>query len=101
MPKWTLMQKISSWLLLFNNSKQLNAAPRRCRKIYCSRKTSISHAFAEDDAGTFNGAGFLVDKQNRYIVTNAHVSGHGNANINIAFEGYEYEEAAAHTLTQF
>ena len=58
-------------------------------------KTSISHAFAEDDAGTFNGAGFLADKENRYIFTNAHVSGHGNAEIQIAFEGYEYEEAIA------
>ena len=58
-------------------------------------KTSITHAFAEDDAGTFNGAGFLVDKTNRYIITNAHVSGRGNASIKIAFDGYEYEDATA------
>ena len=47
----------------------------------------------EDAAGTFNGAGFLVDKTNRYIITNAHVSGRGNASIKIAFEAYEYEGA--------
>ena len=58
-------------------------------------KTSISHAFAEDDAGTYNGAGFLVDAEKRYIVTNAHVSGYGNANIRVAFEEYEYEDAKA------
>ena len=58
-------------------------------------KTSISHPFAEDEAGTFNGAGFIVDKANRYIITNAHVSGHGNARIRIAFEDYEYEAATA------
>ena len=28
-------------------------------------KTSISHAFAEDEAGTYNGAGFLVDAEKR------------------------------------
>lgn len=58
-------------------------------------KTSISHPFAEDNAGTFDGAGFVVDKTNRYIITNAHVSGHGNARIRIAFEDYEYEDATA------
>lgn len=58
-------------------------------------KTSISHAFAEDEAGTYNGAGFLVDAEKRYIVTNAHVSGYGNAKIRIAFEDYEYEDAKA------
>lgn len=58
-------------------------------------KTAIAHAFAEDDAGTSNGAGFLADKANRYIITNAHVAGRGNANIQIAFENYEYEDATA------
>ena len=58
-------------------------------------RTSIEYSFAEDDAGTSHGAGFLVDIDNRYLVTNAHVAGRGNANIEIAFKGYEYEPAEA------
>ena len=44
-------------------------------------RTSIEYAFAEDQAGTVKAAGFLVDIENRYLVTNAHVSGRGNATI--------------------
>ena len=58
-------------------------------------RTSIEYSFAKDDAGTSHGAGFLVDVDNRYLVTNAHVAGRGNANIEIAFKGYEYEAAEA------
>ena len=54
-------------------------------------KTSIEYAFAEDEAGTIRGAGFLVDDRNGYIVTNAHVSGRGNARIEVAFKGHSYE----------
>ena len=58
-------------------------------------RTSIEYSFAEDDAGTSHGAGFLVDVDNRYLITNAHVAGRGNANIEIAFKGHEYESAEA------
>lgn len=58
-------------------------------------RTSIEYSFAEDQAGTSNGAGFLVDVENRYLVTNAHVSGRGNGTIEIAFKGHEYERAEA------
>ncbi|MDB2423457.1 trypsin-like peptidase domain-containing protein [Paracoccaceae bacterium] len=58
-------------------------------------RTSIEHSFAEDQAGTSNGAGFLVDIKKRYLVTNAHVSGRGNSTIEIAFKGYEFERAEA------
>ena len=44
-------------------------------------RTSIEYSFAKDDAGTSHGAGFLVDVDNRYLVTNAHVAGRGNATI--------------------
>ena len=58
-------------------------------------RTSIEYSFAKDDAGTSHGAGFLVDVDNRYLVTNAHVAGRGNANIEIAFKGHEYVSAEA------
>ena len=58
-------------------------------------RTSIEHAFAKDKAGTINGAGFLVDRKSRYLVTNAHISGRGNAKIKIAFKDREYVSAEA------
>ena len=58
-------------------------------------RTSIEYSFAEDDAGTGRAAAFLVDVDNRYLVTNAHVSGRGNATIEIAFKGHEYVSAEA------
>lgn len=58
-------------------------------------RTSIDFSFAEDEAGTLYGAGFLVDESRRYIVTNAHVSGRGNARIEVAFKGFGYETANA------
>ena len=63
--------------------------------ILGSKFTPIEHAFARDKAGTINGAGFLVDIDSRYLVTNAHISGRGNAEIKIAFKDQEYVSAEA------
>ena len=56
-------------------------------------KASISYPFAEDEAGTFNGAGFLIDKNKSWFLTNAHVSGRGSGDIEISFKGQEFVEA--------
>ena len=56
-------------------------------------RTSIKNSFAQDDIGTINGAGFLVDRNLGLIVTNAHVSGRGNSQIKVAFQGEEYIDA--------
>lgn len=56
-------------------------------------KSTIKHAFFEDDAGTHKGAGFLVDKKRGWILTNAHVSGRGNAEVQVAFYSSNFELA--------
>lgn len=56
-------------------------------------KSSISYPFAEDQAGTFNGAGFLIDKERGWFLTNAHVSGRGSGDIEISFKGQGFREA--------
>ena len=56
-------------------------------------KSTIKHAFFEDDAGTHKGAGFLVDKKRGWIITNAHVSGRGNAEVQVAFYSSNFELA--------
>jgi len=37
---------------------------------------TISTAFIEDKKGAGHGAGFLIDRKRRWVVTNAHVAGH-------------------------
>ena len=45
-------------------------------------KSSISNSFFHDGgSGTSNGAGFLVDKERGWIITNARVSGYRNADL--------------------
>lgn len=56
-------------------------------------RTSIEHPFAEDDPGTTFGAGFVIDRTNGWILTNAHVAGRGNSTIEIAFKNKSYTEA--------
>jgi len=56
-------------------------------------KASIGYPFAEDYAGTFNGAGFLIDKEKGWFLTNAHVSGRGTGDIEISFKGEEFHDA--------
>ena len=56
-------------------------------------KASIEYPFAEDEAGTFYGAGFLVDKERGWFLTNAHISGRGIGDIDISFKGQDFHEA--------
>jgi len=56
-------------------------------------KSTIQHAFFEDDAGTHNGAGFLVDEKKGWVLTNAHVSGRGTADVQVAFHSRNFINA--------
>ena len=56
-------------------------------ELYSVRtKSSIRYSFYEDDAGSSNGAGFLVDRSMGWILTNAHVSGRGTGDIEVSFK---------------
>ena len=57
-------------------------------------RTSIERPFHEDDkAGLVRGTGFLVDKKNGLIITNAHISGRSKSKIKIAFKNFGFKEA--------
>ena len=56
-------------------------------------KSSIKYPFYQDDAGTSKGAGFLINKDKGWILTNAHVSGRGNARVYVAFKDKKYIKA--------
>ena len=56
-------------------------------------KSSIKYPFYQDDAGTSKGAGFLINKDKGWMLTNAHVSGRGNARVYVAFKDKKYIKA--------
>jgi S1-C subfamily serine protease len=58
-------------------------------------RTSVPSAlaFENDDPGTFLGAGFLVRKDQRWLVTNAHVVARAPSRVDVAFRGYPYRPA--------
>lgn len=51
-------------------------------------KAHLKHGLFEDDDATdrWTGSGFLIDREKGWIVTNAHVSGHGPTNLRARFE---------------
>lgn len=52
-------------------------------------KTVIQHPFGEDSKGSSFGAGFVIDKQRGWILTNAHVASRSPAKITAKFRGGE------------
>jgi len=49
-------------------------------------RTSVSQPFAEDEQGSFEGAGLVVDAARGWVLTNAHVASHSYAQMSLAFE---------------
>lgn len=56
-------------------------------------RVAVQTAFIEDTQGSHNGAGFLVDRERGWIVTNAHVSSQSVARIELTFQEYDYMPA--------
>jgi len=49
-------------------------------------RTSVQEAFAEDEQGSFEGAGIVVDAARGWVLTNAHVASHSYSEMVLAFE---------------
>ena len=49
-------------------------------------RTQITTPFMEDERGAFEGAGFLVDAERRWVITNAHVVGQSPSTVQAAFD---------------
>ena len=57
-------------------------------------KAKSQYPFAEtEDAGIWKGAGFIIDKKQGYILTNAHVSGRGDTKLKLKFKNGSYKNA--------
>ena len=56
-------------------------------------KTTVPVPFNGDRKGSGFGAGFLVDAERGWVMTNAHVVSRSPSRIEVAFHGQEYSEA--------
>jgi serine protease Do len=56
-------------------------------------KTQVETPFKEDEAGVFTGAGFLVDQERGWIMTNAHVVSKSPSKVEVAFKDQDYHLA--------
>jgi S1-C subfamily serine protease len=52
-------------------------------------RTSISRPFAEDELGSSQGAGLVVDARRGWVLTNAHVASRSYSHISVAFRDGE------------
>jgi len=66
---------------------------REARAYTVRIRTQITTPFLGDERGTFEGAGFLVDAERRWILTNAHVVGQSPSQVQIAFAGQAFQTA--------
>jgi S1-C subfamily serine protease len=66
---------------------------REAREYTVRIRAQITTPFLEDELGSFQGAGFLVDAERGWIVTNAHVVGQSPSNVEVAFADEDYVPA--------
>ena len=66
---------------------------REARGYTVRVRVRVENAFLGDEAGAWSGAGFLVDAERGWLVTNAHVAAQSPAQIEVAFEGEAFRPA--------
>jgi S1-C subfamily serine protease len=52
-------------------------------------RTSVSRPFTQDEMGSFQGAGLVVDAQRGWVLTNAHVASSSYSTVTVTFQGGE------------
>lgn len=66
---------------------------REARQYTVRVRTQITTPFVEDQPGSFEGAGFLVDAKRGWILTNAHVVGRCPSEVQVAFADEPFQDA--------
>ena len=58
--------------------------------------TAVDYAFGDEKRGTWRSAGFLVDREKGWILTNSHVAMKSPSKIRISFKDHAYVSAEKH-----
>jgi len=56
-------------------------------------RTTVDMPFTEDYRSSFMGAGFVVDAERGWVMTNAHVAARSPSRLRVRFQGGDYQEA--------
>ena len=64
-------------------------------------RTSVQRPFIQDEQGSWDGAGMLVDASRGWVLTNAHVAGYSYGKVTIAFRDGKAIAAAAATSDDY
>jgi S1-C subfamily serine protease len=75
---------LTAWPVLAEQAGE--AAFREAAAWTVQVRTAISRPFAEDELGSLQGAGLVLDASRGWVLTNAHVAGHSYGSISVAFQ---------------
>jgi serine protease Do len=67
----------------------------RAKSYTIKIKSSISRPFEQDKKGTFTGAGFIIDLNRKWAITNAHVVSRSKAILQVSSFGSDFHSAKA------
>jgi len=94
-----LLLAVAGWLLAWAGVGSALSAPaasdqeaafQSALQYTVKIRSSVEIPFAGDDKGTVEGAGFLVDRERRWLLTNAHVVSRSASRVEAAFKGGQF-----------
>lgn len=71
---------------------RIDEATRYTVKIRTATPVPLIH----DQGQTWSGAGFLIDRERGWILTNAHIAGYGPSRVEVSFHGAPFTDARVH-----
>ena len=97
--RWLAASTAGVWLLLGASPAAADSAAQRsfaeATRYTVKIEASTEFSFIERDSGAWSGAGFLVDRARRWVLTNAHVAGYVDTTLQASFKGQPNSGARA------
>lgn len=78
---------VAFYLVVCASSAFANEVVAKANLFTVKIVTAIAYPFEQESKGTAKGAGFLVDRERGWIVTNAHVAGRSPSSVQVSFNG--------------
>jgi len=97
--RWLAASTAGVWLLFGASPAAADSAAQRsfaeATRYTVKIEASTEFSFIERDSGAWSGAGFLVDRARRWVLTNAHVAGYVDTTLQASFKGQPNSGARA------
>ena len=97
--RWLAASAASVWLSIGSAPIEADSAAQlsfaEANRYTVKIQASTEYSFIERDSGAWSGAGFLVDRARRWVLTNAHVAGYVDTTLQASFKGQPNRSARA------